>query len=230
MADKTAAKPAPKPKPKSSPVKNGYLILYNAVSAILWLTVLGRVVGITAVRGPQLAYPAVGEFCKWTQTLAGMEVLHSLFGKSTNLQPLNSSTLQPDRTKLTSSPPSGQPRHRPRPHRDDLHAGLQPVRHRLGRDGALPLAAGREPGVRLDARGLVRDRGGAVLVLRADPVGPAPGAPALAALPRLLRPLPARHLQRGLAHLARRRARARGRLPALRRRAVRLRRLRLPAL
>ncbi|KAI1203736.1 tyrosine phosphatase-like protein [Nemania serpens] len=78
MADKTAAKPAPKP--KSSPAKNGYLVLYNAMSAILWLTVLGRVVGITAIRGPQLAYPAVGEFCKWTQTLAGMEVLHSLFG------------------------------------------------------------------------------------------------------------------------------------------------------
>ncbi|KAI1189923.1 tyrosine phosphatase-like protein [Nemania serpens] len=79
MADKTAAKPAPKPK-SSSPVKTGYLILYNAVSAMLWLTVLGRVVGVTALRGPQLAYPAVGEFCKWTQTLAGMEVLHSLFG------------------------------------------------------------------------------------------------------------------------------------------------------
>ncbi|KAI0194429.1 tyrosine phosphatase-like protein [Xylaria flabelliformis] len=77
MADKTAAaKPARKP----SPVKNGYLILYNAVSAILWLTVLGRIAGINVARGPQFAYPAVGEFCKWTQTLAGMEVLHSLFG------------------------------------------------------------------------------------------------------------------------------------------------------
>ncbi|KAI3336613.1 tyrosine phosphatase-like protein [Xylariaceae sp. AK1471] len=76
MADKTAARPAR----KSSPVKNGYLILYNAVSAILWLTVLGRIVGINLLRGPRFAYPAVGEFCKWTQTLAGMEVLHSLFG------------------------------------------------------------------------------------------------------------------------------------------------------
>ncbi|KAI0874689.1 tyrosine phosphatase-like protein [Hypoxylon argillaceum] len=76
MADKTAAKPARKP----SPVKNGYLVLYNAVSAMLWMTVLGRVVGINVIRGPQFAYPVVGEFCKWTQTLAGMEVLHSLFG------------------------------------------------------------------------------------------------------------------------------------------------------
>ncbi|KAI0199565.1 tyrosine phosphatase-like protein [Astrocystis sublimbata] len=77
MAEKTSTKPARK---LSSPVKNGYLILYNAVSAILWLTVLGRIVAINVARGPTLAYPAVGEFCKWTQTLAGMEVLHSLFG------------------------------------------------------------------------------------------------------------------------------------------------------
>ncbi|GAP86539.1 putative 3-hydroxy acyl- dehydratase [Rosellinia necatrix] len=76
MADKKAEKPARQP----SPVKNGYLILYNAASAILWLTVLGRIVGVNAIRGPQFAYPTVGEFCKWTQTLAGMEVLHSLFG------------------------------------------------------------------------------------------------------------------------------------------------------
>ncbi|KAI0181107.1 PTPLA-domain-containing protein [Hypoxylon sp. FL1284] len=74
MAD--TAKPAKRP----SPVKNGYLILYNAASAILWLTVLGRVVGANFTKGPQLAYPATGEFCKWTQTLAGMEILHSLFG------------------------------------------------------------------------------------------------------------------------------------------------------
>ncbi|KAH9903648.1 protein tyrosine phosphatase-like protein [Xylariomycetidae sp. FL2044] len=88
----------PKPKPavgvkaqssssSSSPLKNAYLILYNAVSATLWLVVLGRVAGanLLAVRGgggggPQLVYPTAGEFCKWTQTLAGMEVLHSLFG------------------------------------------------------------------------------------------------------------------------------------------------------
>ncbi|XXG96763.1 hypothetical protein Hte_003054 [Hypoxylon texense] len=74
MAD--TAKPARQP----SPVKNGYLILYNAASAILWLTVLGRVVGANVTKGPQLVYPTTGEFCKWTQTLAGMEILHSLFG------------------------------------------------------------------------------------------------------------------------------------------------------
>ncbi|KAI1213388.1 PTPLA-domain-containing protein [Annulohypoxylon truncatum] len=69
-----------KPTKKASPIKNGYLILYNAVSAVLWLTVLGRVVGANATGGPLLVYPTVGEFCKWTQTLAGMEVLHSILG------------------------------------------------------------------------------------------------------------------------------------------------------
>ncbi|KAI0024989.1 protein tyrosine phosphatase-like protein [Xylariomycetidae sp. FL0641] len=64
----------------ASPVKTGYLILYNAVSATLWLAVLGRVLGANVVRGHRFAYPAVGDFCKWTQTLAGMEVLHSLLG------------------------------------------------------------------------------------------------------------------------------------------------------
>lgn len=74
MADTT------KPVKKSSPIKNAYLILYNAVSAALWLTVLSRVVIVNLNSTPQAVYPAVGEFCKWTQTLAGMEILHSLLG------------------------------------------------------------------------------------------------------------------------------------------------------
>ncbi|KAI1458284.1 PTPLA-domain-containing protein [Annulohypoxylon moriforme] len=69
-----------KPAKKASPIKNGYLILYNAVSATLWLTVLVRVVSANITGGPLLVYPTTGEFCKWTQTLAGMEVLHSLLG------------------------------------------------------------------------------------------------------------------------------------------------------
>ncbi|OTB08526.1 hypothetical protein M426DRAFT_317151 [Hypoxylon sp. CI-4A] len=69
-----------KPVKASSPVKNGYLILYNAASALLWGTVLVRVVSANFESGPRAVYPVVGEFCKWTQTLAGMEVLHSLLG------------------------------------------------------------------------------------------------------------------------------------------------------
>ncbi len=76
-AKKPAAKPA------SSPVKNGYLILYNAVSAALWLTVMVRIVAANVNGGGYTSvYANTGEFCKWTQTLAGMEVLHSLLGTS----------------------------------------------------------------------------------------------------------------------------------------------------
>lgn len=67
------------PKP-ASPAKTSYLILYNAVSAVLWLAVMGRVLASLYLKGPHFVYLSTGEFCKWTQTLAGMEVLHSLFG------------------------------------------------------------------------------------------------------------------------------------------------------
>lgn len=73
------ATPPPK---RSSPVKTGYLILYNAVSAILWATVLGRTVGANLLRGPAFVYISTGDFVLWTQTLMILDVLHGLFGKS----------------------------------------------------------------------------------------------------------------------------------------------------
>nr|POE74318.1 putative very-long-chain (3r)-3-hydroxyacyl-coa dehydratase [Quercus suber] len=74
-----------------------YLIAYNAVSTMLWAVVLGRVVMITLLHGggarsgfgsqaridwlggPNV-YRGVGDFAKWTQTLAGLEVVHALIG------------------------------------------------------------------------------------------------------------------------------------------------------
>lgn len=79
MANKEAKKPTTKP--PASPIKNAYLILYNAVSASLWLAVMVKTVTtIVAGGGPAAVFDTTGEFCKWTQTLAGMEVLHSLLG------------------------------------------------------------------------------------------------------------------------------------------------------
>ncbi|KAH7354131.1 tyrosine phosphatase-like protein [Plectosphaerella cucumerina] len=78
MAD-TAAAPAKAPK-RSSPVKNAYLILYNAVSAVAWLVVLGRTVAVFSSRGPSFVPLVVADWTRWTQTAAGMEILHSLFG------------------------------------------------------------------------------------------------------------------------------------------------------
>lgn len=76
---KEVATPPPK---RSSPIKTGYLILYNAVSAVLWATVLGRTVGANMIRGPAFVYISTGDFVLWTQTLMIMDVLHGLFGKS----------------------------------------------------------------------------------------------------------------------------------------------------
>ncbi len=58
-----------------------YLILYNFGSAILWLAVLGRVILLVPLVGFRNVYGGVGEFAKWTQTLALLEVVHSASGR-----------------------------------------------------------------------------------------------------------------------------------------------------
>ncbi|KAF2719773.1 PTPLA-domain-containing protein [Polychaeton citri CBS 116435] len=60
--------------------KQIYLILYNTISAFLWLVVLGRTVSISAIHGPKHVYLGAGNFTKWTQTLAALEVLHAATG------------------------------------------------------------------------------------------------------------------------------------------------------
>jgi very-long-chain (3R)-3-hydroxyacyl-CoA dehydratase len=79
MADQTK-KPARQP----SPLKNGYLILYNFASAIAWTVVLGRTLVLLHLGRPGAVYPSVGEWTKWTQTMAVVEVLHSLLGAHTH--------------------------------------------------------------------------------------------------------------------------------------------------
>ncbi|KAB8295871.1 hypothetical protein EYC80_008692 [Monilinia laxa] len=69
------------PKPlQSSNRKTQYLILYNFVSALLWLVVLGRVLLLVPLVGFGRLYPAVGQFLKWTQTIALLEVVHAAIG------------------------------------------------------------------------------------------------------------------------------------------------------
>lgn len=69
------------PKSAPSPAKTTYLILYNSVSALLWTVVLGRVLLIGSIHGYKSVFLGTGEFTKWTQTLAGLEVLHAATGK-----------------------------------------------------------------------------------------------------------------------------------------------------
>ncbi|KAL7791036.1 hypothetical protein V8C37DRAFT_410622 [Trichoderma ceciliae] len=67
-------------KPPSSAIRNGYLVLYNAASAMAWGLVLQSTVAALVRSGPQTVFLATGEFTKWTQTAAALEILHSLLG------------------------------------------------------------------------------------------------------------------------------------------------------
>lgn len=77
MASSSSTQP---PKAPPSPLKTAYLVLYNAASAVAWAVVLGRTIAVCALLGPLFVYDAVGHWAKWTQTMAAMEILHSLLG------------------------------------------------------------------------------------------------------------------------------------------------------
>lgn len=70
-----------------SALKTAYLILYNAVSAAAWSVVLARTAGTLAGEGYSHVFPAVGEWTKWTQTVAALEIMHSLLGTLSNSPP-----------------------------------------------------------------------------------------------------------------------------------------------
>ncbi|KAL8852354.1 MAG: hypothetical protein Q9221_002738 [Calogaya cf. arnoldii] len=72
-------RPPPPPLTKREVAKE-YLTAYNSICALLWLSVLGRVVVILPVTGVESVYEAAGDFTKWTQTVAVLEILHSAFG------------------------------------------------------------------------------------------------------------------------------------------------------
>lgn len=70
-----------------STAKRTYLVGYNALSAALWSVVLYRTALVLTTEGPGQVYPAVGEWTKWTQTLAGLEVVHSVLGAFSHPSP-----------------------------------------------------------------------------------------------------------------------------------------------
>lgn len=69
-----------RPKKVPSAAKTTYLILYNSISALLWSVVLGRTLLIASIHGYESVYTGAGNFTKWTQTLAGLEILHAATG------------------------------------------------------------------------------------------------------------------------------------------------------
>ena len=61
--------------------KAQYLVAYNLLCAVLWLAVLGRLLLLVPLVGFEHVYGGLGEWTKWTQTLAAAEIGHSAFGK-----------------------------------------------------------------------------------------------------------------------------------------------------
>ncbi|CAL8574567.1 hypothetical protein XPA_000523 [Xanthoria parietina] len=75
-----AERPPPPPPLTKGEVAKEYLTAYNSICALLWLSVFGRVVVILPITGVESIYEAAGDFTKWTQTVAVLEILHSAFG------------------------------------------------------------------------------------------------------------------------------------------------------
>jgi hypothetical protein len=73
--------PSTKPGTSTSPTKT-YLLAYNALSFLGWAAVLGRVVLLLPLVGPENVYGGVGELVKVVQTFAVLEILHCIFGLS----------------------------------------------------------------------------------------------------------------------------------------------------
>ncbi|MCJ1381256.1 hypothetical protein MMC17_004365 [Xylographa soralifera] len=67
-----------RPPSSRATLQKQYLIAYNATSSLLWLVLLGRVLLLLPL-GYQNVYAGVGQYAKWTQTLAVLEILHSAF-------------------------------------------------------------------------------------------------------------------------------------------------------
>ncbi|KAF3908499.1 hypothetical protein ABW21_db0205054 [Orbilia brochopaga] len=65
---------------RSLTIKANYLVAYNTLSAALWAVVLARTAVTAARDGFDGVYEVVGDYVKWTQTLAVMEIVHALAG------------------------------------------------------------------------------------------------------------------------------------------------------
>lgn len=87
------AQERPKPPPLTkSEVAKEYLSAYNSVCALLWLSVLGRVLLLVPITGFQSVYEGAGDFTKWTQTVAILEIFHSAFGRFPNIHAAHART------------------------------------------------------------------------------------------------------------------------------------------
>ena len=135
----------PKPTTASAPVglKRLYLTLYNGVSCGLWGVILFRVVSVLVenytkqpflglVKRKENAWYETGEFVKWVQTGALLEVVHSLLGMLRNHCSQSPNIFLYMQSNICVS------RHRPRPSSDHLSPSRFAHCTRLGRLRAFP--------------------------------------------------------------------------------------------
>lgn len=73
---KSATKPA-----RQSPQTKMYLLLYNFNNACLWTIVLGRLLYNIAFSSLDEVESDMGSFVRFTQSIALLEIFHSIFGK-----------------------------------------------------------------------------------------------------------------------------------------------------
>jgi very-long-chain (3R)-3-hydroxyacyl-CoA dehydratase len=66
----------------ASSTKSIYLILYNGTFAALWLTLLVRTIAVDMLSSYDMTYDLVGDFAKWIQTAALLEVVHAAIGQA----------------------------------------------------------------------------------------------------------------------------------------------------
>lgn len=104
----------------------------------MWLSIFGRVVLLLPLTGPASVYEGAGDFTKWTQTAAVLEIVHSALGESPLPPPRirrvfafaafheRGTPTQADQVLF------GKHRTRPRPAAADARPGRLPPRRRLG--------------------------------------------------------------------------------------------------
>lgn len=134
-----------------------YLIFYNSLSALLWSVVLGRVLAICAIHETFIVYQGTGQWTKWTQTVAALEVVHAAIG-ITSANPTNPSTYTG--IELTNDRlGEGADSH-------DAHAGSLSLPPRLDHRAQFPRYHVPLHSLQHDAACVVRHRSHPVYVLR----------------------------------------------------------------
>ena len=141
-----------------------YLVGYNLVCAVLWTAVLVRVILLVPLVGFENVQGGVGEFTKWTQTLALLEVGHSALGMIGQDSPSCLHAI----LKADCHP---YPRQCPLPPAPNYHASLLSPPSHLGCRQPIPLRHGILSLLQFHAPRLVRHRGHTLQLLCLAPAG-----------------------------------------------------------